>query len=307
MCLFSIIIVSWNTRDLLAQCLESIHAHPPDCPYEVWVVDNASTDGSAALVRARFPGARLIENTENLGFARANNQAIRQSQGRYVLLLNSDTVVLPNALTILLRFMDEHPEVGLAGGNLLNPDRTPQVCYGNAPGLSSEVLTLLGLDRWLPLLDVLRCSLPRTSEPWEGHQDVDWVLGACMMLRRTALDQVGLLDEQYYMYSEETDWAQRARQKGWRVAYLSAAGILHYGGASTRQVSQRMLPYLYASKTRYLAKHAGRVTAGLYRLAVLTVLVNKGAISFLRDSFRGQPAPAPSQWREIVRQYRSLT
>lgn len=272
----SIIIVSWNTCNLLAQCLDSIYAYPSHYEFEVWVVDNASSDGTVGMVRNRFPQVRLIENHANLGFARANNQAIRESTGSYVLLLNPDTVILPNALESMIRFADEHKDVGLLGGNLFNVDRTPQVCYGNTPTLISEVLSLLSLDRRPFIPDRLRSSIPRTREPNDGFLSVGWVLGACMFIRRTALDQVGLLDEGYYVFSEETDWARRARAGGWNVVYLASAGILHHGGASTRQVSHRMLPSLYATKARYLGKYEGVVSAFIFRAAVSAVVCAKG-------------------------------
>ena len=311
----SIIIVSWNTRDLLAQCLESIVSNlttddrslpegtvhcPKGLSTEIFIVDNASSDDSAAMVRARFPKVRLIENRENVGFARANNQAIRASTGQYVLLLNPDTVVLPNALREMLRYMNEHPTIGLLGGNLMNVDRTPQVCYGNLPGLASELLTLFGLDRRLPLPERLRSATIRASEPRAESSPVGWVLGACMLIRRTALEQIGLLDEGYFMFSEETDWAWRAWQTGWKVEYLSTAGILHYGGSSTRQVPNRMLPYLYASKARFLTKHRGNLAGMCFRLAALLVVLNKGAWANLERFVSGKNNQPSQHWLNIA-------
>lgn len=302
----SIIIVAWNTRDLLAQCLNSIYAHPPECEFETWVVDNASTDGTAPMVKERFLQVRLIENTENVGFARANNQAIRESTGRYVLLLNPDTIILPNALKAILRFMDEHTDVGLLGGNLMNPDRTPQICYGNLPRLLSELLTLLGLNRRLPLPDAVRSATIRASEPVAESCEVGWVLGACMLMRRQVLEQVGLLDEGYYMFSEETDWASQAWNAGWKVCYLPSAGILHYGGASTRQVPNRMLPYLYASKARFLAKCRGALAGMCFRLVALLVVLNKGVLAHLKHFFRLDHAEPMQDWLGIARQVWTL-
>lgn len=299
----SIVIVSWNTCDLLRGCLASIYSHMANTEpvlFEIFVVDNASTDGSAEMVRERFPGVHLIVNGANVGFARASNQALRLCHGRYVLLLNSDTVVLPNAIAALMRFMSAHEAVGLLGGNLLNADRSPQACYGNTPCLLSELLALLSLDRRLPLPDALQCSLPRWAEPPEGFREVGWVLGACMMTRRAALDNVGLLDEGYFMFSEETDWARRAKRSGWRVAYLASAGIVHYGGASTRQVRYHMLPYLYASKARYLRVHDGHMPAACFRLAVLGLATGKGTIAALGQLFGHRGGPTLRDWLRIA-------
>ncbi len=297
----SIIIVNWNTRDLLAQCLESVFTNLPLREFEVRVVDNASSDGSAEQVRLRFPHVHLMENRENVGFTCANNEAIRQSTGQYLLLLNPDTIVLPDSLGAMLRFMDEHKHVGLLGGDVLNPDRTPQICYGNTPTLLSELLTLLGLDRRLPLPDSLRSSLLRSSEPAKSFLEVGWVLGACMMIRQSALEQVGLLDEGYFMFSEETDWSRRAHIHGWKVVYLPGAGIIHYGGKSTEQVSHRMLPFLYASKTRYLRKFEGRASASCFRVAVIPVVMTKGIVSGLRSQAQGR-LTVMRQWIDIARQ-----
>jgi GT2 family glycosyltransferase len=297
----SIIIVNWNTRDLLAQCLESVFTNPPEQEFEVWVVDNASSDGSAERVHAHFPNVHLIENSKNVGFARANNQAIRQSKGRYILLLNPDTSVLPGSLGAMVRFMDEHMDVGLLGGNVLNPDRTPQICYGNTPTLLTELLTLIGMDRYLPLPDSLRSSLRRSSELAESFLEVGWVLGACMLIRQTALNQVGLLDEGYFMFSEEIDWSRRALGHGWKVVYLPGGGIVHHGGKSTEQVSHRMLAFLYASKARYLLKFEGRASALCFRVAVVFVVITKGFFSSLRNRVQGRPTVI-RRWVEIARQ-----
>jgi hypothetical protein len=298
----SIIIVSWNTRDLLKQCLASVYANPPDRAFEVFVVDNASHDGSAAMVRECFAQARVIENGDNVGFARANNQAIGQSTGQYVLLLNSDAQALPDALAEMGRFMDQRQECGLLGANILNPDRTPQACYGNLPGLVSELITLLGLDRRLPLPDRLRVSLPRRGEPAAGFRQVGWVLGAAMLMRRSAMERVGLLDDGYFMFSEEIDWARRVQAAGWTVVYLSTAGVVHYGGASTRQVRHRMLPYLYASKARYLEKYSGRLAALVFRMAAMIVVLLKCVVQYLEHLLRGRQTLRLKEWLGMAQQ-----
>lgn len=261
----SVIIVNWNTRELLAACLTSLYEHPLDGQGEVWVVDNASQDGSAALVRQRFPQVRLIENTTNRGFAAANNQAIQASTGRYVVLFNSDALALPGTLNSLVRFLDAHPAVGAVGPMLLNRDGSFQASYAKFPTLLSELSLLTGLAKWW-LGPYAPSPRPRPDE--QPHQ-VDWVAGAALMVRRAAIDRVGLLDEGYFLYSEETDWCWRLAQGGYPVWYLPQVQVIHQHGASSQQQSARSYGLLYQSKLRFFARHYGAVPAGALRLIFL--------------------------------------
>lgn len=260
----SIIIVNWNTRDLLAQCLASVYAYPPEGEFEVFVVDNASTDDSTQMMRGWFPQVRMIENSENVGFARANNQAIQESTGCYVLLLNPDTEVQPGALKTLMRFMDAHPQAGAAGARLLNPDGTLQTSCYPAPSLSREFWRLFHLDVLYPY-----ALYPMKRWLLESHREVDIVQGACMILRREALDQVGLLDEDYFIYSEEVDFCHRLRQRDWKVYWVPQAVVVHYGSQSTRQMAAAMFLRLYQGKVLYFRKHYGWLAAQLYKLILL--------------------------------------
>jgi GT2 family glycosyltransferase len=256
----SIIIVNWNTRDLLAQCLESVYAYPPAGDFEVIVVDNASTDGSAAMVHERFPQVVLIENGENMGFALANNQAIGRSHGRHVLLLNPDTVVQSGALDVLVRFLDEHPDAGAAGSMLLNPDGTLQPSCHPAPTLGREMWRLAHLDRLHPV------ALYRMQEwPADRPRLVDTVQGASLIVRREVIEQVGPLDDSYFMYSEEVDWCERIREAGWNVYWVPGSRVVHLGGQSTRQVGTPMFLQLYRGKLQYFRKHHGAVYGLLYK------------------------------------------
>ena len=261
----SIIIVNWNTRDLLAACLDSLRAYPFDGPSEIWVVDNASSDGSAALVRERYPDVHLIENSRNVGFATANNQALRASTGRYAVLFNSDALAQSGALTALVRFLDDHPAVGAVGPKLINPDGSFQASYAAYPTLLSELALLAGLARlWLgPYAPSPRPVAGETSRP------VDWVAGAALLVRRAAIEQVGLMDEGYFLYSEETDWCWRLTRGGFPIWYLPHVEIIHQGGASSRQQSARSYGLLYASKLRFFARHYGAAAAWALRLAFL--------------------------------------
>ena len=259
----SVIIVSWNTAAQLQDCIVSVLA---SLPTQVIVVDNGSTDNSVEIVTHEFPHARLIQNQENIGFSRANNQGIAASTGRYVLLLNSDTIVKPGALTGLVEFMDTHPDVGIVGPRLLRPDSEPQAfAFGGDPTLG--YLLRRGISHLL---------LKRPLHDWKTNQvkEVDWVSGACLLARREAIDQAGLLDENIFMYFEDNDWCLRIRQAGWKVYYNPHVEIIHLGGQSlkqnpaARQAYYRSLDYFYAKHYGPLARLALRACLMPYRLLV---------------------------------------
>jgi GT2 family glycosyltransferase len=265
----SIVIVSWNTRALLVDCLNSL-AEAIAKDVEVLVVDNASDDDSVAVVREKFPWVKLIANRENVGFATGNNQAIRQSTGEYALLLNPDTIVLPGALTTLMAFMDEKPKAGMAGSRVLNPDGTLQTSAYPAPTLFRELWRLFHLDALWP-----RGVYDMDDWPTDVNRKVDVLLGACILCRRQALDQIGLMDEKYFMYSEEVDLCYRVRQAGWAIYWVPAAKIIHYGGQSTAQVAGEMFLRLYQGKLIYFKKHYGRATTLAYKLVILLTALSR--------------------------------
>lgn len=263
----AVVIVSWNTRDLLIDCLVSLErefARLPQIKSEVWVVDNGSTDGTLAVLREHFAWVKRIENDTNVGFAAANNQAIARSQSRYALLLNPDTVVHPRAVEALLSYMDAHPRAGAAGSHLLNPDGSAQASCFPAPTLVRELWRLLHMDRVRALGCYDTSSWPR-SEP----RSVDVVQGTSMMLRRTALQEVGALDEAFFIYSEEVDLCLRLRRASWSVVWVPQSQVVHYGGQSTRQVASKMFLNLYRYKVLYFRKNHGRRAAWLYKCLLL--------------------------------------
>jgi GT2 family glycosyltransferase len=259
--MISIIIVSWNTAQFLENCLASLRANPPDLPVECWVVDNASTDDSPRMVREKFPQVHLIENPENVGFARANNQAIQRCKGKYILLLNPDTLVTSGALQALVDFLDKHLEVGAAGARILNPNGSLQISSHPRPTLSRELWRLFHLDRLLPYAEY-------SLNKWEAAQaqDVDVLIGACLLLRKDVLEQVGSLDEDYFMYSEEVDLCYRIQRAGWRLYWVPQAEVVHFGGQSTQQVPTEMFLNLYLGKIKYFRKHHGWLAAPIYKL-----------------------------------------
>lgn len=223
----SVIVVNYNTAPLLKACLSALRQHPlRQGSMEVWVVDNGSQDDSVVMVREQFLEVHLLANEVNRGFAAANNRAIRPSQGRYVLLLNPDTEVYPGALDEMLRFMDERPRAGAVGAQLLNPDGSVQTSCRAFPTLWAIFLRGSGLKRFFPRSRALRRYL---MEEWDHCEtrEVDWLLGACLWMRRQALDEVGLLDGGFFLYYEDIDWCYRAKQGGWQVYYLPSARVLH--------------------------------------------------------------------------------
>jgi GT2 family glycosyltransferase len=277
----SIIIVNWNTRDLLTRCLQSVYDTMSNLDFEVIVVDNASNDGSQAMVRQRFPQVRLIENDQNVGFASANNQALTVSQGHYSLLLNSDTVVLPHALEKMAQFADAHSEAGIIGCRLLNSDGSLQKSWASFPTFWSEVLGR-------------NFRVRRRVEGEPLAYEVDWVGGACLLVQPAAINEVGLLDESFFMYSEETDWCFRMRRQGWKVYYLTSAEIIHLGGGSASRTSETQLVRLYENKIRFFHKHYGTWQASLLRYGLSVV----NALGLAR---RALAWPLQRQEREEIR------
>lgn len=270
----SVIVVSWNTRELLRVCLRSVYEAAGDLLFEVIVVDNGSTDGSPEMVASEFPQAVLTCNEANRGFAAANNQAIQASTGRHVLLLNPDTEVRPSALTTLVRFLDERPDAGATGSLLLDPGGGMQPSCSPMPTLSRELWRLLHLDRLWPY-----ASYPMRGWSRQTPREVDVAQGACLILRRGALAQAGYLDEDYFIYTEEVDLCHRIRGCGWKVYWVPTAEVVHYGGQSTRQVAGPMFLWLYRSKVLFFRKRRGRVAAWIYKAVLLLAAMPRLAAS----------------------------
>lgn len=247
----TIVIVNWNTKDLLRNCLGSVYQTVRDLSFEIIVVDNASRDGSVAMVRESFPGVDIIENSENRGFSAANNQALRIMKGRYALLLNTDTILTEGAVHELVAFMDGHDEVGMAGGQLLHEDGSRQNSVANFPTLFSLLMNL-------PLLEVLfPARYPSKRYEHREPLPVESVIGACMLVRGKAMDEVGTLDEGYFFFFEETDWAFRMQGAGWKVYHVPSARIYHLQGRSIgRDASSRIA--FYRSRYRFFGKWRGR-------------------------------------------------
>lgn len=294
----SIAIVNWNTRELLSNCLESIFKHPPAFPYNVVVVDNASSDGSSEMVRELFPQVCLIDNQENVGFARGNNQALRMTDSKYVLLLNPDTVVQPDAIQTLVEFMESNPTAGAAGPRVLNPDGTLQTSCYVAPTLKHEFFRLFHLSRIYPYstykMKNWNTSLPRS---------VDIIQGDCLMLRKTALDQVGLLDESFFIYSEDVDLCYRLQRASWGLYWVPKSQIIHFGGQSTGQVAAEMFLQLYQSKLMCMRKHHGKAAGVTYKFLLLFAALPRLTLIPLSIFI---PTPYRSRHKNLGKNYRRL-
>ncbi len=283
----AVVIVSWNVRPLLGRCLDTLQADldHAQIPATLYVVDNASTDGSAELVREHYPRVRLEALETNLGFVRGNNLILNRLLGEglpdFVWLLNPDTEVQPGTTDALLRFCAQHPHAGLVGPQLLNPDGSRQQSAFRFPGLAQ------------PLFDLGLLPARFYESRWNGRYvitdyakdapfHVDHPLGAAMLARREAIKEVGLLDENFFMYCEEIDWAWRMKESGWERWLVPAAEVVHHGGASTGQARPQTTAHLWESRARLYEKHYGPLLRTLVSAAV-------------RRHFARRPSPTP-EW-----------
>jgi len=265
----SIIIVSWNVRDLLAACLRSIQARPARAlAVEVIVVDSASNDDTPQMVRDQFPDVVLMAQSENIGFTRGNNLGMAVAKGRHLLLLNPDTEVIADALEQMTAHLDAHPQVGIVGPHTLNTDGSTQSTRRRFPTLATALFESTWLQGLAPRSVLERYYVVDATDDAEAVE-VDWVQGSALMARRAVYQQIGGLDEGYVMYSEEMDWCRRAKDAGWGIAYLGGARITHHGGKSSEQVTARRHIHFQQSKLRYFRKYHGALTAQGLRLFLL--------------------------------------
>ncbi len=266
----TLVIVSWNVCELLRRCLQSILATEGDV--EIVVVDNASTDGSPEMVQEAFPQVRLIANEENRGFTAANNQGLALAQGRALMLLNPDTEVVEDALATMVEYLDAHPKVGALGPRLLFPDGRQQPSRRRFPTFATALVESTVIQEWWADNRILR-RYYMADTPDDAIQPVDWVVGACLLVRREAYEQVGGLDEGFFMYSEELDWCKRIKDAGWEVVYLPTATVLHHEGKSSEQVVPARHIRFQTSKVRYFRKHHGSLQAEALRWFLLATYV----------------------------------
>jgi GT2 family glycosyltransferase len=253
--LLSIVIVNFNAEKLLKKCLGSVYTETKQIPFDVWVVDNNSTDASVPMMRQNFPQVNLIENKENVGFAKANNQAITKCTGDYILLLNPDTRILQNAIEKMVDFMDANPTVGICGCKVLNEDGTLQLaCRRSIPTPGVAFFRLTGLSKLFPKSKIM-AKYNLTYLDLDKPQGVDAVSGAFLMIRKKVVDGIGLLDERFFMYGEELDWCLRAKKAGWAVMYYPDAEIVHYKGECSKSNSRKAAFEFYRSMYLFHKKH----------------------------------------------------
>jgi N-acetylglucosaminyl-diphospho-decaprenol L-rhamnosyltransferase len=277
-----IIIISWNVTALLDACLRSIYTQGVGpYSYEVVVVDNASSDTSAMMIRTQYPQAQLITNNTNLGFTKSNNLALAGCEARYALLLNPDTRVTEGAIQSMLDYMEAHPKVGMVGPRLVYGDGKPQSSRRRFPSLGMALAESTPWEWHFPQNRLVR-AYHLEDRPEDQVQRVDWVTGACMLVRREVWDQVGVFDEHFFMYSEELDWCWRICKAGWIIVYLPTVTVIHYGGASSGLGAAAWSVHFNTSKVYYFYKYHGWVQTTVLRILVLLMYVCELVIESLK-------------------------
>jgi hypothetical protein len=280
----SIILVNWNTREFLYDCINSVYGNMSNSDFEIIVVDNASSDGSVDMLKLKFADVQVIANTENRGFAAANNQGMLASKGRYILLLNSDTIVLNNSIDKAVAFADAHKQAAVVGSGVLNPDRTLQPTCFMFPSILNMLLSASYLYKLFPGSRFFG----RERMAWWNRDDirqVDVVTGCFMLVRREAIEEVGMMDERFFMYAEETDWCYRFKQAGWKVMFTPTSTVIHLGGQSSRKVKAEMLIQLRLSILLFIGKHYGWLKHGTAWLLIMLFFVVRIPVWFFISLF----------------------
>ena len=301
----SIVIVSFNTKDLTRQCLEHVQKHAAAVRHEVLVVDNASGDGSADMVAAEFPRVHLVRSNENKGFAGGNNPAMKIARGRYILLLNSDAFLAEGVLEKTIDYMDDHPRIGVLGCRLTDPDGTLQPSARMLPGPLNKILHITGLAARFSKSKFFG----RVDYTWWDHSEprtVGWVVGAYFLIRRETMENIGVLDERYFLYFEEIDYCLTARRAGWEVVFYPHAEIVHIGGQSTIKVpgkisakGRQMVSIRLTSEFRYYRKMYG----WLRLLSIVVIEAGWNATVFVKNflSRSGEAADKMDEARMMIR------
>lgn len=283
----SIIIVSYNVKDYLEQALVSVQKALQEISHEVFVVDNASTDGSAAMVKEKFPGIILIENEENAGFARANNIAIKRAAGEYISLLNPDTIVREDTFLLLLEAFDKYPEAGMVGCKILNDNGSLQLsCRRSFPTPWVSLTRILGLSRAFPN-SKLFARYNMTYLDADSIEEVDAVSGSFMTIRRKILETVGFLDEQFFMYGEDLDWCYRIKQAGWKILYYPKTSIIHFKGKSSNEKEWNQIKLFHKAMAIFAEKHFPLYGVSIPLWLLKSAIWSKAVLTYI--------------WRKVVR------
>ena len=250
----SVLIVNWNTRDLLRACLQSLDMYPASGGQEVIVVDNASSDDSAEMVKCEFPNVKLIASDKNLGYAAGNNTAIKAATGDYLLLLNPDTEIKPDSLDRAIEYFKTHPQVGAVGVKLIYPNGNPQSSCRSFPTPLAVMWEYLGFSRLFPKSKVFG-AYRMTWFNYNEEIEVDQPMGTFLLIPGYAMDAVGLMDEDFPIFFNDVDWCKRAKKSGWKIMFLPNIEIIHHGGESTRQVKKAMIWESHRSLLCFYRKH----------------------------------------------------
>jgi GT2 family glycosyltransferase len=295
----SVIIVNMNTRQLVCQCLESIRANAPKCEFEIIVVDNASTDGSGEAIEAQFPEVRLIRNPRNVGFAEANNQGSEIARGNYLLLLNSDTIVLPASLDDLVSAMERDESLGVVAPKLIYPNSSVQMSYGPIPNLFVVFCTFFDVKRLVPM--PLRSRISRSSVAGiagtAGSVYLSWfsggnpqtrlidpetyVTGACMLIRRKCYEQVGGLDPGFFMYVDDADYSKRVHDAGWKILYSADTTVVHLQGGTAGKRYRWNSARAYQSMLYFMKKHRGSWAFRVAKTFAVVALFGRWSVNLL--------------------------
>ena len=262
----SIVLVGWNNKAYLDPCLASLYESGLKCTFDVIVVDNGSTDGSQEMLREKYPQVDIIQNDSNVGLGKASNQGVESTNGRYILLLNNDTIVNGPSFDAMVDFLEKNPKAGGVGGKLMNPDGTIQAGYNSFSTLLEEFLVATRIGEYF------RPGYPAVMDA-DGIKSVDWVGSACLMVRRAALDDVGLLDEGYFIYGDETDLQYRLKKAGWEIYFLPNVTTIHYGGRSMNRWSRRKM--VYRGKMLFYQKHYGFLQTLILRILLGILSIGK--------------------------------
>lgn len=283
----SIIIVNWNARDELLKCLKSIYEETKQVSFEIIVVDNASSDGSSESVKERFPQVKVIDNTENKGFSKANNQGIKEAEGKYILLLNPDMLITDRAIEKLYYFIEKHPEVGAVGPKLLDQKgKFVPSCLRSIPGPKTALYRLLNLGKLFPKVKEFN-KYNLTYIDKDETQEVEAISGAATLARREAIDQVGLLDESFFMYGEDLDWYYRFSKAGWKIYYVPEAVIIHYCRISSNKRRIASTFNFYQAMYIFNKKHFAGNQFFLWNWAITAAIFLSGAIALIISLAKG--------------------
>ena len=280
--LLTVQIVNWNAREPLRAALRSILSHPPRFPYEIVVLDNASSDGSVQMLEKEFPEVRLLVSEQNLGFSKGHNLAARAARGKYLFILNPDTEVIPPALESLVDYAEQHPEVAILGPKILNPDGSLQYSCRRFPNPTAALFRNTPLGKLFPNNPYTRDYL-MTDWDHNSIREVDWVSGAALFIRRVVYEQLGGFDERFFMYCEDTDLCYRAWQAGYRVIYYPEPKIVHAIGRSTDLVANKMIITFHKSMYLFYKKHYTRKTFLLLRPLVPVALALRASLFLLKN------------------------